>query len=278
MHASLRRHVRRPFVLALIAVLMLSLFQSSGFAARPASPPRPISGEELFRGILLADGPVADMLPEIRDQIRPMLVVNAEPRLRRAIVFFQDELIEALGRRDPAFFDDFAAAMRSGDRLRLQRTLVGAGHATVAALRESPAIRAVGRDLKADPARQRALYQALRSEPGLEALSDADLEAAVASMAALAVEPVDEEPVESPDPDSSIVAVLVAVAAVAGAITVAVASSYAGAINVVLAVNFYVAVVATYQVYVTRSPTIVPDGTTLLQEQLVDSIATTFGS
>jgi len=44
-------------------------------------------------------------------------------------------------------------------------------------------------------------------------------------------------------------------------------------------VNFYLAVVATTYTYVTNNPRrIEPDSMTLLQEQLIDSIAVTFAS
>jgi hypothetical protein len=73
--------------------------------------------------------------------------------------------------------------------------------------------------------------------------------------------------------------VLVTVAAIVAAITVVAASSFATVLNVAGAVNYYLAVVSTTSVYVTSGPRrIEPEGMDLLQEQLIDSIAVTFGS
>jgi len=270
---------RRPFVLTLTAALLTyGLVVPGVAAARPRTPPPIASGEDLYRGIIFADGPVADLLPEIRDQIRPSLD-RGNPRLQRAVALFQDQLIDALARRDPAFFTTFEGAMRSGDRLRIREALHGAARLTVETLRESPAVKAVGRDLRADPGKVKALLTSLRSNPGLEAATDADLLRAVESVVSLTVDDPGSA-IENPyTGDCSIVAVLVAVAAIVAAVTIVAASSYAAVLNVAGAVNFYLAVVATTYTYVTSGPKqIVPEGMTLLHEQLVDSIAVTFGS
>ncbi|HUD70562.1 MAG TPA: hypothetical protein VMQ62_01260, partial [Dongiaceae bacterium] len=180
----MHRHVRGPFVVALIAVFLVAAFEPAGVAAHPKEPPRSWSGEEMFRGILLADGPVAEFLPEIRDQIRPSLL-KGDPRLRRAVAVFQDQLVEALAQRDPAFFDEFADAMRSRDRLRIERALIEAGQRSVAALRESPAVQQVERDLRDHPERQREMLDSLRAAPGLASLSEADLLLALNTMVAM---------------------------------------------------------------------------------------------
>src|SRR6185436_1705270 len=275
MLSSVHRHVRGPFVVALIAVFLVAAFEPAGVAAHPKAPPRSWSGEQMFRGILLADGPVAQILPEIRDQIRPSLL-KGDPRLRRAVAVFQDQLVEALAQRDPVFFDEFAAAMRSRDRLRIQRALVDAGHRSVAALRESPAVQQVGRDLRDNPDRRREMLDVLRAAPGLETLSEADLLQALNTVVALSSDAPNAD--TSPDPDTSVVVVLVTVAAVAAAITIVLATSYGAVMNVAAAVNFYVSVVAMTWHYVTAAPKQAPESDSLLQEQLVDSIAVNLGA
>jgi SdpC family antimicrobial peptide len=277
MLVNTHRLASSPFVLTLVAALFSYGLVLPGLGARPKTPVETYSGEDLYRGILLAYGPVVERIPEIRDHIRPSFD-GGNPRLLRAVELFQDQLIDALGARHPGFFDAFGAAMRSGDHLRIQETLLDAARITLETLRQSPSIKTVGRDLRDDPDRVKALLKSLRANPGLEGTTDAELMQAVEAVVSLSV--ADQE-AGFDDPytvDSSIVAVLVAVAAIVAAITVVAASSYAAVLNVAGAVNFYLAVVATTSTYVTSGPKLTPEGMSLLQEQLIDSIALTFGS
>jgi hypothetical protein len=267
-----------PLVVILIATLLCSGLIAPGIGALPKATFPVYSGEDLYRGILLADGPVAALIPEIREEIRPSLE-RGNPRLQQAVRLFQDQLMEALNQRHPEFFADFGEAMRSGDRLRIQETLLAAARTTLETLRASAAVKTVGRDLRADPNLVGDLLESMRANPGLEAISDAELLQAVESVVSLSVDDTGNAADNPYTVDTSIVAVLVTVAAIVAAITVVAASSFATVLNVAGAVNYYLAVVSTTSVYVTSGPRrIEPEGMDLLQEQLIDSIAVTFGS
>jgi len=273
LRTSRRLFCRSRLLVPLCAIVLTEMVLPSGTSF--ARPPVPyFSGEELFRGLLLMDGPASDLIPEIRDQIRPPLD-KRNPRLARAVALFQDQLLDALNLRDPSFFGAFAESVRSGDHLRIQTALIEAARVTAAVLRENPVAQALGREIKEDPGKRQAFLEALRETPAAQGLSETERVQVVETLAWLSV----DDSASGPNPytvDSSIVAVLVTVAAVVAAVTVVLAQSYAAVLNVAGAINFYLAIVATSTITVTKDPVIEAKIPTLLQEQMVDSIATTF--
>ena len=269
---SSRRLACKPgFMVPLSAILVTQLILPSGMSfARPPLPS--FSGQELFRGLILMDGPVSDLIPEIRDQIRPPLD-KRNRHLARAVALFQDQLIDALNERDQRFFMVFAESIRSGDHLRIQAALLEAARITLEVLRQDSVVQALGREIKEDPRKRQALLEALKDTPGGPGLSEAERVQVVETLAWLSA----DNSASGPNPyavDSSVVVVLVTVAAVVAAVTVALAQSYAAVLNVAGAVNFYLAIVAMTSVTVTKQPEGRGD-LSLLQEQMVDSIAMT---
>jgi hypothetical protein len=274
-----RRIFGRPiFLIPFCAVFAaFAVLEGSGLAA-PARPPVPaFSGEDLYRGIILVHGPVAEMIPEIRDQLMPARFVN-DRRLLRAIEMFQDRLIEEIGSAHPQFFAEFAAAMQSGDHLVVLRGLEDAARLTLETLSGMHEIAALRAVLREDPGRMRDLLNGLKHNPEAAEIDEAALQRAIEAAVAQGLEQA-ETPQDPYTVDSSVVVVLVAVAAIVAAITVLFAQSYAAVLNIAGAVNVALAVVAWTSLYtggpgggkkIARLP--------LQREQMVDSIVLAFGN
>ena len=276
-----RKLFARPYLLIPFCAVFLGfvILDGSGLAApaRPAAPE--FSGADLYRGIILAHGPVAGLIPEIRDQLVPPGLLQ-DRQLRRVIEMFQDRLIEEIALTHPQFFDQFADAMRSGDHLAVQEGLESAGRVTLETLSGMHEVAALRVALKEDPGRMRGFLDALKQNPGSASIDDATLQKAIEMAIARSLDPWDASQ-DPPSGDTSVVVAVVAVAAVVAAITIVLAQSYAAAINIAAAVNIYVAVVAWTYAYATTS-----DGKRrkassrlpLSREQMVDSIVLAFGN
>lgn len=277
-----RLFVRSWFLIPLCAVFLgFVVLDGTGFAApaRPAAPE--FSGMDLYRGIILAHGPVAGLIPEIRDQLVPPGLLQ-DRQLRRAMEMFQDRLIEEIALTHPKFFDEFAAAMRSGDHLAVQDGLDNAARVTLDTLSGMHEVAALRAALKEDPGRMRGFLDALKQNPASAGIDDATIQKAIELAIARGLDQV-ESPQDPYSVDSSVVVVLVAVAAIVAAITVVLAESYAAVLNIAGAVNVALVVVAWTSVYATsgtvdgkrrKAITRLP----LNREQMVDSIVLALGS
>jgi len=277
-----RKLCARPYLLIPFCAVFLGfvILDGTGLAApaRPAAPE--FSGMELYRGIILAHGPVAGLIPEIRDQLIPPGLLQ-DRQLRRAMEMFQDRLIEEIALTHPKFFDEFAAAMRSGDHLAVQEGLESAGKVTLETLSNMHEVAALRAALREDPGRMRGFLDALKQSSEAAGIDDATLQKAIGLSIARGLEQA-EAPQDPYSVDSSIVVAVVAVAAIVAAITVVLAQSYAAVLNVAGAVNVYLAVVAWTSVYATsgggdpkrrKGISRLP----LSREQMVDSIVLALG-
>jgi hypothetical protein len=275
-----RKLCARPYLLIPFCAVFLGfvILDGTGLAApaRPAAPE--FSGMDLYRGIILAHGPVAGLIPEIRDQLVPPGLLQ-DRQLRRAMEMFQDRLIEEIALTHPKFFDEFAAAMRSGDHLEVQDGLEKAARVTLDTLSGMHEVAALRAALKEDPGRMRGFLDALKQNPRAAGVDDATLQRAIELAIARSIDQEDTQ--DPPSVDTSVVVVLVAVAAIVAAITIALAESYAAALNIAAAVNVAVVAVAWTWVYATSS-----DGKRrkaasrlpLSREQMVDSIVLALGN
>ena len=235
--------------------------------------------EDLFRGLILAQGPVAERIPEIRDHFMPGRF-TADPRLIRAIELFQDQLIEAIGVHHPRFFEWFGAGVRSGDHLRIQETLEQAGNLTVSVLRQTAHVRSVSREINENPATFRDLLNRLKHEPEASEATEAEIVEALETVVAHSLRGAGagEDPY---DTSASLVAVITVVAAIVAAVTIVAASSYAVVLNVAGAVSVTLSVVAWTSVYSSGGGKHKKSSSgqlSLLGEQMIDSITVAYGS
>jgi SdpC family antimicrobial peptide len=118
-----------------LAVLLASLMLYTGSAvpvtAQPLATTQPANydGETVFRGVLLDDGPVAKLFPEIWEN--PTVVGYRDQAMQAGseeqAAAGRQEVIAALRAQDPSFFDRFGKEMQSGDHIRIQQAMNEAG-------------------------------------------------------------------------------------------------------------------------------------------------------
>jgi hypothetical protein len=80
------------------------------------------SDRQIFEGAVFGAGPVAALLPEARDQLRPELYVNS-PEALAAMADARTAIIDELERTYPGLIASFGAAARSGDPARVRAML-----------------------------------------------------------------------------------------------------------------------------------------------------------
>lgn len=256
-----RRFGTIPWLGTACLLLFAAVLIHSG--APQAMADRPVysfTGEQLYRGLLFGDGPVAEVIPQVRDHYRVTNFVTTveELQLVRAT---QDRIISAIDETAPEFFRDFRSMIRSGDHFMVQKALREAADVTLRAIGSIPEVKELRARFAEDPSLRDQMLADLRStDPEYQ---HTDEEFATAADILLAGTFAEEDHL------ASIVAVFVAAAALVVTITVVLALSYATAINIAGAVNFYAALVATTAV----TAGLTDAGTTsLLMEEMVQSI------
>ncbi len=270
------RSVRRSFgtppwiaaICVALAVFVTRATDTSG-ADRLRASAR-FSGVDLYRGLVLAHGPVADLIPEIRDHYRVTSFVT-DPEHLQLVEAVQQRILQAVAAVDPAFFATFAALVRSGDPLAIQRGLELAAGTTLAAIAGIPEVQQLRQRAREDPGVRQRILSEIRAVEGLERISDEDLGLAVDLILA---DSLDLGARGNVAPDGSIVVIIVAVAAIVAAVTVVAAQSYAAALNIATSVNIVAAAVFWVTIFVAD----INAGSRLLQEQLVHSVATLLAS
>lgn len=266
-----QRFATPHWVLAVCTVFAaFFILHGGGFvAAAQAAAVRPYSGEELYRGLVLAHGPVADLIPEIRDHYRVTNFVKDADDLKM-IETAQDRIIDAIRDNHPTFFVDFADMVQSGDHLKIHQALSWASEVTMDSVSSLEEVQQLRQQTKADATQREALIEEMKNAEGAEQLSQEDLDYGAELLLADTLDAI-----ESPSPKVaflSIVAVIVAVAAIVAAITVVAAQSYALALNIAAAINVAAAVVAWVEVYTPEKSNIADSA--LFEEQMIDSVAT----
>src|SRR4051812_10223716 len=96
-----------------------------------------LSGEQLYRGIILADGPVADLLPEIRDNVKLDNFITDKEQLA-TISKANDQVVDQVRKVRPDFFGSFKKDIQSGDHLLIRRGMQDALTLTQAVVSKLP--------------------------------------------------------------------------------------------------------------------------------------------
>lgn len=130
--------LRRSKYLRATAVQMCvaTLVSCCVYAGPNGGTSREFSGESIFRGLFFGSGPVAGMFPELwRDARRRTLqTLRERPDHVAALEAVERVVLQHITSHDAGFMDDFGAAMRSGDHLRIDAALKGASSAILRAL------------------------------------------------------------------------------------------------------------------------------------------------
>ena len=218
-----------------------------------------LSAEDYYRGIFLGQGPVAERIPAIRENLT-IDPSKHDPRVMRVIRDFQARLIDSIEASDPTFMPRFAAAMRSGDHFAIDAAIGDGARATVNAMQEMPEIIALRHQIQNDPQYANRLIEQIRNSSGNKA-DEAQLRQALNLLVAGTT-------LDGPVTNHAFVVALAVVAAVVAATYLAVVHAVAGAFSValagVLAVEF-----AAWTPW--NKDMLSSEG--LFREQLVDAIA-----
>ena len=247
----------------LVTMLFLQTGVTMSFAEETA---RNYTGEQLFRGLIFCHGEVADLIPEIRDnlEISTTLVTADQLKLIEAA---QDRIIAAINDTSPQFFDQFGQMIRSGDQVTVNDALDLASQTILAAVRAMPEVQQFKQAFESDPQFADQILDEFRNSPNANAFTPEELDDAVtAALAGIGI--------GGNDPLTSIAVVFVAIGAVILAFTFFVFSAYGTVINIGAAVNVVAAIVFTAGAWVTVTSGIAVDKSmSLLHEEIVNSIA-----
>jgi SdpC family antimicrobial peptide len=112
-------------VIAVVVALLIIPMTTGVSTSHAAATTQPYDGETIFRGILLNDGPVAKLFPEIwgSSRLAPYLKQAEDRASATEIAAAKQKIVDLLKAQDPTFFDRFGTEMRSGDHIRIQLAL-----------------------------------------------------------------------------------------------------------------------------------------------------------
>jgi hypothetical protein len=121
----------RRWLLPLVAAGLVAGCQDD--AVSPVAPPTharfsvgAADSETLFRGIIFGQNYVSDAIPEIRDNLKVELLANSQFTATQ-MLDFQERLLTNVKMIDPDFLSRFKLAMNSGDHVRIGAVLDTAG-------------------------------------------------------------------------------------------------------------------------------------------------------
>lgn len=222
-------------------LLMLSLTTGAGDAyAQNFKERQPgaqiLKDEDFYRGIFLAQGPVAYRIPEIRDHLKAY-ETQQDPRATRIITDFHNRMLDQIRENDATFLSRFAAAMKSQDHFAIDAMLTEGANVTFNAIQNLPEVVSLRETIARDPQYVNRLVDAIKADTN-NAVDEAALRQAINMVAS----GVAADGLHKPRVDVSVVVVALAVAAVVAATYVLVVHAAAAVFSVggavVLAVTF----------------------------------------
>jgi SdpC family antimicrobial peptide len=217
-------------VAALLAVTLIAgagdAFAQERERARVAR--HPIASEDYYRGIFLAQGPVASLIPEIRDNLQLDRAKN-DPLVVRALDEFHARLTDRIRATDPTFMDRFAAAMKSHDHYTIDAAIGEGARVMLAAVQSMPEIVELRQRLENDPQYANQLVAEMRTATNNK-YDEGTLRQAINLFASNATS-------DSIETNTTVVIAVVAVAALTIATVFAIANAVAIAVHVTFAFN-----------------------------------------
>jgi SdpC family antimicrobial peptide len=112
-----------------VVVALLVIPMTTGISLQASPTSQPYDGETVFRGVLLGDGPVAKMFPEIwsSPQLAPYLERAEQQTSAKELAAAKQKIVDLVRTQDPTFFNRFGTEMQSGDHIRIQQAITEAG-------------------------------------------------------------------------------------------------------------------------------------------------------
>lgn len=259
-----REHFGTPISILMIATLLIVPAILGAGDAIGQTVILPSDEVDYFRGVFFAEGPLAEQIPEIRDYLM-MDTENEDPQVVQIVSDFRARLIDAIVARDPDFMAGFANAMQSGDPYVIDAAIGDGAEMTLNAIRAMPEIVALRAQLQADPDLATTMVEDMA---GTAELADASV---LLELIGILAENETSNPRlgEHTENFTSVVVVLVAVAAVAAATYITVAH----AVSVVFTVALAAVIARWIAAWVPKSKNRLNSFGSLQREQLVNAIA-----
>jgi SdpC family antimicrobial peptide len=116
------------------------------------------SGEELYQGLVLGWGPVAEALPFVRQHYSVTRFEN-DPAQLQLFEAVQARIVSSIATERPDFFGRFAERIQSGDHFEIDKALREASEVTAVAVRSMPEMES----LRAELATNQELREAVRA-------------------------------------------------------------------------------------------------------------------
>lgn len=161
-HVRRRRGIVAGALLLVVACEQTPVgpFAAAGGRLALGAAAKDLSGEAIYRGIVFGDGPVADLVPVIRAHGRLADRLKDDKKLHE-VRKLEDRLVQAIQKTDPAFFAQFARDMRSGNPQVVDLALRRAGEVSLRAGSGLPEVEKVRELKKSDPKKYAELREAL---------------------------------------------------------------------------------------------------------------------
>lgn len=224
-------------------------------------------GRTLFKGIMLGQGPVADIIPEIKQILKVDLLISNEERLEK-VNKYTDVLLDLIAIYDPNCFNEFKLLITSGDQLKIQEAIGKGGRAILKALRGLPTERNKIKQILNNPKKLDELALKHNIDPNA---NRANLQKASKEiMMLLENEPVDDGGDEMLPPPLVYTTYWFVYIAVASEVGVVVNVAVVQAAALVISIEFYIAVHQDKYLYQGIDS---GDQPRLLQEQIINRIA-----
>jgi len=141
-------------------------------------PPSSYTGTELFEGLVLAQGDVAQRIPPIQKHWMAQNYVKEDDQLDR-LQEFTSKIVEQVSETNPDFLSNFKTDVTSGDRNRIQNALNRGAIVAANATASMDEVQDVRRQLRENPDQRDKLIKQFRDSRGVRDTSVTQFEGAL---------------------------------------------------------------------------------------------------
>jgi SdpC family antimicrobial peptide len=134
--SSLRKLASRWYVMLPLCGLLILVSCQHQENAQP-TPQTNWSGQQLFKGLFLMDGPVADRIATYAT-LQQKYRFDQQPGLKSELARLGEQFIKAIDRGHPGFFADFQRSIRSGDHLQVEAAMTQGSEMLQYAIQQDP--------------------------------------------------------------------------------------------------------------------------------------------
>jgi len=136
---TLRKLACRWYVMLPLCGLLLLVSCQHEPLPQPANQ-RAWSGQELFKGLLLMDGPVANRIATYAT-LQQKYRFNQQPGLKQELARLGQQFVKAIDEGHPGFFARFQRGIQSGDHLQVEAAMKQGSEMLQYAIQQDPQLR-----------------------------------------------------------------------------------------------------------------------------------------